>query len=71
MAQTFDLYRGKGSRDPDDPEGQSVGKFKGSIKVYPLPDDGTPEPEKVLCNIPPSKPVKVLVRVYIIRVSSE
>jgi hypothetical protein len=67
LAQTFFLYRGKGGRDPDDPEGQCVGKFKGSIKVYPLPDDGTPEPEKVLSNIPPSKPVKVIVRVYIIK----
>lgn len=69
LAQTFNLYRGKGGRDPDDPEGQCVGKFKGSIKVYPLPDDGTPEPERIFSNIPPSAPVEVVVRVYVIKVS--
>ena len=37
--------------------------------MYPLPDDGSPEPAKVLCHIPSSKPIKVIVRVYIIRVS--
>ena len=69
LAQTFHLFRGKGGRDPDDPEGQCVGKFKGSVKVYPLPDDGSPEPSKILSHIPASKPVKVIVRVYIVRVS--
>ena len=69
LAQTFPLFRGKGARDPDDPEGQVVGWFKGAIKVYPLPDDGSPEPSKVLCHIPSSKPVQVVVRVYVIRVS--
>lgn len=28
LAQTFHLYRGKGSRDPDELEGQSIGLFK-------------------------------------------
>ncbi len=46
-----------------------MGYFKGAIKVYPLPDDGTPDPPKVLSNIPSSKPVKVVVRIYIIKVS--
>lgn len=70
LTQTFPLYRGKGGRDPDDPEGQCVGKFKGAIKVYPLPDDGSPEPARVLSNVPTSKPTKVIVRVYVIKVSS-
>ena len=46
-----------------------MGYFKGAIKVYPLPDDGSPDPPKVLSNIPSSKPVKVVVRIYIIKVS--
>ena len=70
LATNFPLYRGKGKRDPDDPKGQVVGLFKGTLKVYPLPDDGSPEPPKVLANLPSTKPVQVVVRVYVIRVSN-
>ena len=70
LAQTFPLHRGKGSRDPDELGGQTVGFFKGSVKMYPLPDDGSPEPERILVNIPPTGPVDVVVRVYVIRVST-
>ena len=42
---------------------------QGALKVYPLPDDGTPEPCRVLSHVPSSKPVDVVVRVYIVRVS--
>ena len=66
MAQTFPLYRGKGSRDEDG--GQTVGYFKGSVKMYPLPDDGSAEPEKILVNIPSTDPIDVIIRVYVIRV---
>ena len=65
---TFPLYRGKGSRDPDEAGGQVVGYFKGSVKMYPLPDDGSPEPEKILSNIPSTDPLDVIVRVYVIKV---
>ncbi len=68
LAQTFPLYRGKGARDSGEGGGQVVGYFKGSIKIYPLPDDGSPEPERVLVNIPSTDPVDVVVRVYVIRV---
>lgn len=70
LATNFPLYRGKGKRDPDDPKGQVVGLFKGALKVYPLPDDGSPEPPKVLANLPSTKPVNVVVRIYVVRVSS-
>ena len=68
MAQTFALHRGKGSRDPNEEAGQAVGYFKGSVKMYPLPDDGSPEPDRILSNIPSTDPIDVVVRVYIIRV---
>lgn len=69
LAQTFALHRGKGSRDPEEKSGQPVGIFKGSLKAYPLPDDGSPMPELILSNIPSTDPVDVVIRVYIIRVS--
>ena len=67
LAQNFSLSRGKGSRDPEDVG--SVGLFKGTVKMYPLPDDGSPEPKPLLANIPSTDPIEVVVRVYIIRVS--
>ena len=71
LAQTFALHRGKGSRDPEEKSGQPVGFFKGSLKAYYLPDDGSPLPELILSNIPSTDPVEVIVRVYIIKVSRQ
>lgn len=36
--------------------------------MYPLPDDGSPEPDKILSNIPSSDPIDVVVRVYVVKV---
>ena len=71
LAQTFYLHRGKGSRDPEEKSGQPVGAFKGSLKAYPLPDDGSPMPELILSNIPSTDPVEVVIRIYIIKARRE
>ena len=71
LTTSFPLYRGKGKRDPDDPKGQVVGLFKGALKVYPIRDDDESEEPKILVNLPSTKPVKVLVRVYVVKVSEE
>ena len=39
------------------------------VKLYNLPDDGTPEPGRIFSHIPSSDPTDVVVRVYIVRVS--
>ena len=69
FAETFPLYRGKGSRDPDESEGQCCGYLKGAVKVYPLPPDG-PQPEKILStdSVPSTKAEECIVRVYVVRV---
>ncbi|CAI8014042.1 Myoferlin [Geodia barretti] len=67
LAQTFHLYRGKGSRDPEELAGESVGLLKGSLKVYPLPDDGSKEPPPVFSKTINTKPVECVVRLYVIR----
>ncbi|XP_033757648.1 myoferlin-like isoform X3 [Pecten maximus] len=60
----FDLSRGK---DEEDEEGNVVGQFKGSFKVYPLPPDPSePLPERAFSNLPPSTPEECVVRVYVI-----
>ena len=70
FAQTFPLYRGKGSRDPDESAGQVVGYLKGAVKVYPLPPEG-PAPEKILSthSVPSTSSEECVVRVYVVKVS--
>ena len=67
FVQTFPLYRGKGLRDPEDKDGQPVGYFKGSLKVYKLQEEESLLPELNIPSFPSS--VEVVVRVYIIKVS--
>jgi hypothetical protein len=62
---TFKLNRGK---NIEEEECNIVGEFKGSFRIYPLPDDPSlPVPERVFSNLPPSKPEMCIVRVYIIK----
>ncbi|XP_014378104.1 myoferlin isoform X2 [Alligator sinensis] len=65
FCDTFKLYRGK-SEDNDDPS--VVGEFKGSFKIYPLPDDPTiPAPPRQFRELPDSGPQECIVRIYIVR----
>ena len=43
--------------------------LQGSLKVYPLPDDGSKEPPPVFSKTINTKPVECVVRVYVVRVS--
>ncbi|GAB0192184.1 myoferlin [Grus japonensis] len=65
FCDTFKLYRGK-SEDNDDPS--VVGEFKGSFKIYALPDDPTiPAPPRQFRELPDSGPQECIVRIYIVR----
>ncbi|EDO43088.1 predicted protein, partial [Nematostella vectensis] len=71
MIASFSLYRGKAKkRDDDDEETQKVvGEFKGTFRIYPLPEaEGVdPDlPETVFTNLPPNEPIDCVVRVYIL-----
>ncbi|PIK51348.1 dysferlin [Apostichopus japonicus] len=64
---TFELQRGK-QDDDDDEEESHVGEFKGLFRIYPLPGDlKAVMPGKQFVQLPPSKPVECLVRVYCIK----
>jgi hypothetical protein len=67
LVQTFALYRGKGSRDPEEQAGQPVGYFKGALKIYEMNSLGR-GPEMVYSSAPSADPVQIIVRVYIIKV---
>jgi hypothetical protein len=69
---SFRLYRGKKKKrkgGDEDEQQKVVGQFKGSFRIYPMPeyDGGEAElPETMFTNLPPSEPIDCLVRVYII-----
>nr|XP_008113541.1 PREDICTED: myoferlin isoform X1 [Anolis carolinensis] len=65
FCDTFKLYRGK-SEENDDPT--VVGEFKGSFRIYALPDDPTvPSPPRQFRELPDSGPQECIVRIYIVR----
>ncbi|NXX16148.1 DYSF protein, partial [Podargus strigoides] len=66
FCHTFRLYRGRSQDSSEDPS--VVGEFKGSFKIYPLPDDPrVPVPPRQFHQLPARGPQECLVRVYIIR----
>uniref|UniRef100_UPI00398F19C0 myoferlin-like n=1 Tax=Pristiophorus japonicus TaxID=55135 RepID=UPI00398F19C0 len=66
FCSTFKLYRGRVSGDSEDP--MVVGEFKGTFRIYPLPEDPTkPLPPPQFRQLPSSELQICLVRVYIIR----
>ncbi|XP_016019674.2 myoferlin isoform X4 [Rousettus aegyptiacus] len=65
FSDTFKLYRGK-SDENEDPS--VVGEFKGSFRIYPLPDDpSVPAPPRQFRELPDSIPQECSVRIYIVR----
>ncbi|KAM9847707.1 myoferlin [Aulostomus maculatus] len=66
FCSTFKLQRGKTEDEEDDPT--VVGEFKGSFKIYPLPDDpGVPAPPRQFRELPESGPQACVVRIYVVR----
>ncbi|XP_058637229.1 dysferlin isoform X9 [Onychostoma macrolepis] len=66
FCQTFKLHRGRVQNESEDPS--VVGEFKGSFKIYPLPDDPSmPIPPRQFCKLPRNGLEECLVRVYIIQ----
>uniref|UniRef100_A0A3P8PUD8 C2 domain-containing protein n=1 Tax=Astatotilapia calliptera TaxID=8154 RepID=A0A3P8PUD8_ASTCA len=66
FCDTFKLQQGKNDNGDDDPT--VVGEFKGSFKVYPLPDDpGVAPPPRQFRELPDSGPQECLVRIYVVR----
>ncbi|XP_028856711.1 dysferlin isoform X9 [Denticeps clupeoides] len=66
FCHTFKLYRGRTQDESEDPS--VVGEFKGSFKIYPLPDDpSVPFPPRQFHQLPPNGIEECLVRIYIIQ----
>ncbi|PIO28668.1 hypothetical protein AB205_0093600, partial [Aquarana catesbeiana] len=66
FCRTFKLYRGKSQDEAEDPS--VVGEFKGSFKIYTLPEDPNAlSPLQQFRQLPPNGLQECLVRVYIVR----
>ncbi|XP_075429238.1 dysferlin isoform X4 [Ascaphus truei] len=66
FCRTFKLYRGKTQDETEDPS--VVGEFKGSFKIYTLPDDpSVPVPPRQFRQLLAKGPQECLVRVYVVR----
>ncbi|KAA0723189.1 Dysferlin Dystrophy-associated fer-1-like protein [Triplophysa tibetana] len=66
FCQSFKLYRGRTQNESEDPS--IVGEFKGSFKIYPLPDDPSmPVVPRQFRKLPLNSTEECLVRVYIIQ----
>ncbi|XP_026163454.1 fer-1-like protein 4 [Mastacembelus armatus] len=67
------LYKGKAiaEDEDDDDEDRLMGKYKGSFLVYPIESEDEEDTSCQITNgIPKNSPVKVLVRVYIIKATN-
>ncbi|XP_053937718.1 fer-1-like protein 4 isoform X2 [Cuculus canorus] len=65
----FPLHRGKANENEDGNEDEHfVGKYKGSFYVYPTDEAGTEH--KVSKGVPRNRPIKVLVRVYVVKATN-
>ncbi|KAH9524694.1 hypothetical protein Btru_027538 [Bulinus truncatus] len=64
FCHTLLLSRGK---NEDDEDSNVVGEFKGSFRVYPLPQDpNEPLPPRIFQSMPSSDPEECIVRVYVV-----
>nr|XP_058962380.1 myoferlin-like [Pocillopora verrucosa] len=65
---TFPIYRGR-AKSREEEADTIVGEFKGTFRVYPMPEDEQirPLPDTVFTYLPQSKPVECIVRLYVIK----
>uniref|UniRef100_A0A665XBL1 Fer-1 like family member 4 n=1 Tax=Echeneis naucrates TaxID=173247 RepID=A0A665XBL1_ECHNA len=71
--QIFPLYKGKSSieDEEEDEEERFMGKYKGSFLVYPVDAENEEDTKcQIINGIPKNSPIKVLVRVYIVKATS-
>ncbi|KAM4587956.1 fer-1-like protein 4 [Odontesthes bonariensis] len=69
----FPLYKGRASieEDEEDDEERQMGKYKGSFLVYQIdPEEQEDTTCQITNGIPKNSPIKVLVRVYIVKATS-
>ncbi|CAL8360491.1 unnamed protein product [Lota lota] len=66
--QVFPLLKGKVDDDDDECEEERLmGKYKGSFLIYPITPDEEDRKCQITKGIPKNSPLKVLVRVYVVK----
>ncbi|XP_076863627.1 fer-1-like protein 4 [Brachyhypopomus gauderio] len=69
---TFPIYKGKSNVDEedDDDSDRTMGKYKGSFLIYPIASEDEDPDFQITNGIPKNSPVKVLVRVYVVKATN-
>uniref|UniRef100_A0A674C754 Fer-1-like protein 4 n=1 Tax=Salmo trutta TaxID=8032 RepID=A0A674C754_SALTR len=68
---TFPIYKGKANEEEDDDEEErSMGKYKGSFLIYPISPEDEHAERQITKGIPQNTPIKVLVRVYVVKATN-
>uniref|UniRef100_A0A8C8M032 C2 domain-containing protein n=1 Tax=Oncorhynchus tshawytscha TaxID=74940 RepID=A0A8C8M032_ONCTS len=68
---TFPIYKGKANEEEDeDEEERSMGKYKGSFLIYPISPEDEHAERQITKGIPQNTPIKVLVRVYVVKATN-
>ncbi|XP_048878815.1 fer-1-like protein 4 [Brienomyrus brachyistius] len=69
---TFPIYKGKANYDDEDEDEDEriMGKYKGSFLIYPISKEDEDEEIQITSGIPKNVPIKVLVRVYMVKATN-
>ncbi|KAJ8412157.1 hypothetical protein AAFF_G00144240 [Aldrovandia affinis] len=70
--RTFPIYKGKSNYDDDeeDEDERTMGKYKGSFLIYPISKEDEDAECQITNGIPKNVPIKVLVRVYVVKATN-
>ncbi|MBN3298130.1 OTOF protein, partial [Amia calva] len=69
---TFPIYKGRANceNEEEDEEERTMGKYKGSFLIYPISQEDEDAECKITKGIPKNVPIKVLVRVYVVKATN-
>uniref|UniRef100_A0A8C9T129 Fer-1-like protein 4 n=1 Tax=Scleropages formosus TaxID=113540 RepID=A0A8C9T129_SCLFO len=69
---TFPIYKGKANYDDEDEDEdeRTMGKYKGSFLIYPILPEEEDAEGQITNGIPKNLPIKVLVRVYVVKATN-
>uniref|UniRef100_W5MHL5 Fer-1 like family member 4 n=1 Tax=Lepisosteus oculatus TaxID=7918 RepID=W5MHL5_LEPOC len=69
---TFPIFKGKANceNEEEDEEERTMGKYKGSFLIYPISKEDEDAECQITKGIPKNVPIKVLVRVYMVKATN-
>ncbi|XP_063071629.1 fer-1-like protein 4 [Engraulis encrasicolus] len=68
----FPIYKGKSNfeEEEEDESERMMGRYKGSFLIYPISEEDEDEDGQITNGVPKNAPMKVLVRVYVVKATN-